>query len=142
MRSFYMYPPPLEVYHPPTPATILDLPFRPKVHPKLISVCGVREGVQTALLGLPPRFPPLALTLQDPRSFGTSGSSTWASQVARRKNPPASFRRCRRLGCDPWVGKISWRRKRQPTPVFLPGESHGQQSLAGCRPGGAQSRYD
>ena len=27
---------------------------------------------------------------------------------------------------DPWVGKIPWRRKWQPTPVFLPGESHGQ----------------
>ena len=32
-----------------------------------------------------------------------------------------------------WVGKIPWRRARQPTPVFLPGESHGQRSLAGYR---------
>ena len=32
---------------------------------------------------------------------------------------------------DPWVGKIPWRRKWQPTPVFLPGKSHGQRSLAG-----------
>ena len=31
---------------------------------------------------------------------------------------------------------ISWRRKWQPTPVFLPGESHGQRSLAGCSPWG------
>ena len=31
---------------------------------------------------------------------------------------------------DPWVGKIPWRRKWQPTPVFLPGKSHGQRSLA------------
>ena len=30
-----------------------------------------------------------------------------------------------------WVGKASWRRAWQPTPVFLPGESHGQRSLAG-----------
>ena len=30
-----------------------------------------------------------------------------------------------------WVRKISWRRAWQPTPVFLPGESHGQRSLAG-----------
>ena len=30
-----------------------------------------------------------------------------------------------RPGFDPWFGKISWRRKWQPTPVFLPGESHG-----------------
>ena len=32
---------------------------------------------------------------------------------------------------NPWVGKIPWRRKWQPTPVFLPGESQGQRSLAG-----------
>ena len=32
---------------------------------------------------------------------------------------------------DPWVGKIPWRRKWQPTPVFLPGKSHGQRSLGG-----------
>ena len=32
---------------------------------------------------------------------------------------------------DPWVGKIPWR---QPTPVFLPGESHGQRSLVGYSP--------
>jgi len=33
-------------------------------------------------------------------------------------------------GLDPWVGK-AWRRAWQPTPVFLPGESHGQRSLVG-----------
>ena len=37
---------------------------------------------------------------------------------------------------DPWVGKIPWRRKWQPTPVFLPGESHGQRSLVGYSPWG------
>ena len=34
----------------------------------------------------------------------------------------------------PRVGKIPWRRAQQPTPVFLPGESHGQRSLAGYSP--------
>ena len=34
--------------------------------------------------------------------------------------------KCRRPGFDPWVGKISWRREWLPTPVFLPGEVHGQ----------------
>ena len=43
-------------------------------------------------------------------------------------------RRHRRHGFDPWVGKIPWRRAWQPTPVFLPGESHGQESLAGYSP--------
>ena len=37
-------------------------------------------------------------------------------------------------GFDPWVGKISWKREWLPTPVFLPGESHGQRSLAGYSP--------
>ena len=34
------------------------------------------------------------------------------------------------LTCDPWMGKIPWRNAWQLTPVFLPGESHGQRSLA------------
>ena len=38
---------------------------------------------------------------------------------------------CKRHGFDPWVGKIPWRRKWQPTPVFLPGKSHGQENLEG-----------
>ena len=45
-------------------------------------------------------------------------------------------RRCQRHGFDSWVGKIPWRRKWHPTPVFLPGESHGQRSLADCCPWG------
>ena len=43
---------------------------------------------------------------------------------------------CRRPGFDPWVGKIPWRRKWQPTPVFLPGKSHGWRSLVGYCPWG------
>ena len=35
---------------------------------------------------------------------------------------------------NPWIGKISWRRERLPTPVFLPGEFHGRRSLSGCSP--------
>ena len=37
---------------------------------------------------------------------------------------------------DPWVRKIPWRRERLPTPIFLPGEFHGQRSLAGYSPWG------
>ena len=43
---------------------------------------------------------------------------------------------CRRQRFDPWVRKIPWRRTWQPTPVFLPGKSHGQRSLAGYSPPG------
>jgi len=42
----------------------------------------------------------------------------------------------RRPGFDPWVGKIPWRRGWLPTPVFLPGDSRGQRSLAGYSPQG------
>ena len=37
---------------------------------------------------------------------------------------------------DPWVRKSPWSRKWQPTPGFLPGESHGQESLVDCSPRG------
>ena len=41
-----------------------------------------------------------------------------------------------RPGFDTWVRKIPWRKKLQPTSVFLPGESHGQRSLEGYSPWG------
>ena len=41
---------------------------------------------------------------------------------------------------DPWEGKIRRRREWQPTPVFLPGESHGQRGLAHYSHGVAKSR--
>ena len=44
--------------------------------------------------------------------------------------------RCGRCGFNPWVRKITWRRKWQPTPEFLPGKSHGRRSLVGYRPRG------
>ena len=60
-------------------------------------------------------------------SGGTSG-----------KESACQCRRHKRLRLDPWVGKIPWRRACQPTPVFLPGESHGQRSLAGYCPQGSK----
>ena len=45
---------------------------------------------------------------------------------------------CRRFGFDSWVRKIPWRRKWQPTPVFLPGKFHGQKSLASYSPWGCK----
>ena len=46
------------------------------------------------------------------------------------KNPPVMR--------EIWVEKIPWRRARQPTPLFLPGESPGPRSLAGCSPWGCK----
>ena len=58
-----------------------------------------------------------------------------ASQVVLVvKNPPAIAGKCKKCGFDPRVGKILWKRKRQPTPVFLPEKSYGQGSLAGYSP--------
>ena len=52
-----------------------------------------------------------------------------AFQVARMvKNLPALR--------ETWVRKIPWRRAWLSTPLFLPGESHGQRSLVGCSPWG------
>ena len=45
---------------------------------------------------------------------------------------------CRRLGFDPWVGTIPWRRKWLPTLVFLPGKFHGPRSLADYSPFGCK----
>ena len=62
-----------------------------------------------------------------------------ASQVALVvKNPPASARDTGRQGLDPWIRNSPWRKEWQPTPGFLPGESHGQRSLAGCSPWGCK----
>ena len=48
-----------------------------------------------------------------------------------KKKKEKSACQSRRYTFDPWVRKTSWRRKWQPTPVFLPGESYGQRSLVG-----------
>ena len=48
------------------------------------------------------------------------------------------YKRLKRHRFDPWVGKILWSRKWQPTPVFLPGKFHGQKSLVGYSPWGCK----
>ena len=50
---------------------------------------------------------------------------------ASGKEPACQCRRHERGGFEPWIRKIPWRRAWQSTPVFLPGESHRQGSLAG-----------
>ena len=65
-----------------------------------------------------------------PLSKNTGGFP--GSSVVKRRQ----YGSCRRPRFGPWVGKIPWRRKWQPAPVFLPGESHGQSSLAGYSPQG------
>ena len=50
---------------------------------------------------------------------------------ASGKELVCQYRRFKRYRFNPWVGKMRWSRKWQPTLVFLPGESSGQRSLAG-----------
>ena len=51
------------------------------------------------------------------------------------RNPPASAGDTG-VQVQSWVGKILWRREWHPTPVFLPGKSHGKRSLVDYSPGG------
>ena len=55
---------------------------------------------------------------------------------ASGREPACQCRRCKRHGFNPWVGKIPWKRAQQSTPVFLPGEFHGQRNLVGYSPWG------
>ena len=56
------------------------------------------------------------------------------------KESACQCRRCKRQGFNLWVGKIPWRRKWQPMPVFLPGKSHGQWSLVDYSPPESRTR--
>jgi len=53
---------------------------------------------------------------------------------ASAKEPSCLCGNLKRCGLDPWIRKIPWRRAWEPTPVFLPGESHRQRSLTGYSP--------
>ena len=57
---------------------------------------------------------------------------------ASGKEPACQCRRHKRCGFDPWVRKIPWRKEWQLIPVYLPGEFHGQRSLAGFSPWGCK----
>ena len=63
-----------------------------------------------------------------------------SGSVVKKKKSACQYRRC---SFNPWVRKIPWRRKWQPSPIFLPGKSHGQESLVGYSPwGGERNRHN
>ena len=66
---------------------------------------------------------PWTVAYQSPLSMGFSRQEYWSGVPL--PSPAGDMK----LQLNPWVGKISWRRAKQPTPVFLHGESHGQRSL-------------
>ena len=59
-----------------------------------------------------------------------------STTVLSSKESACQCRSHQRCSFDPWVRKLPWRRAWQPTPVFLPGESHGQRSLVDYSPWG------
>ena len=61
---------------------------------------------------------------------GFTGGSDGKESTCKESTQAARF--------DPWAGKIRWRRKSQPTPVFLPREFHGPRSLVGYSPRGCK----
>ena len=74
--------------------------------------------------------------LPDPGIEPRSPASQADSLPAEPPGSPCQRRRNKRCGLSLWVGKTPWRRAWKPTPVFLPGESHGQRSLVGYSPWG------
>ena len=117
--------------------------------PKFISIESLMPSNHLLLcrqLLLPSIFPSIrvfskvsALHIRWPNywNFSISPSNEYSGLLsASCKEPTCQCRRCKRHESDPWVGKISWRRVRQPPLVFFPGEFHGQRSLVGYSPQG------
>ena len=97
--------------------------------------CGLRRPVHSQKSIYKALFRGRVKTQARPPS--RSSATGWNPRgVTSGKEAPCQCRRCKRRRFHPWVGKIPWRRAWQPTSVFLPGESHGQRSLAGYGPWG------
>ena len=111
------------VWHAPT-SVLLHVPFPLLEHPSV--------GVSRWLSSLSPSGCCFQ-ALHDHPHLKISACPTLPGS-ASGKEPTCQCRRHKRCGFDPWARKIPWRRTWQPTPVFLPGESHGQMSLAGYSP--------
>ena len=77
------------------------------------------------------------------KGMSPSSQHKWHFVVgcASGKESTCQCRKCKRHGFHPWVGKIPWRRAWQPTPIFLPGESHRQRSLEGYTPQGRRAGH-
>ena len=56
----------------------------------------------------------------------------WLPRCLSGKESACQCKRSKRRRLHPWLGKIPWSRKWQPSPVLLPGKSNGQKSLVGC----------
>ena len=79
-----------------------------------ISYCGNNEIDKASL--------PLRSLYSSKRAIGFPGGSDGKESTRSARDP----------GSIPGLGRFPWRREQQSSPVFLPGESHGQRNLAGC----------
>ena len=78
----------------------------------------------------------LGLTPGLGRSLGGGKGYPLQENIPSSSDSKSVCLQCGRPRFNTWVGKIHWRRKWQPIPVFLPGKSHGQRRLVGCSPWG------
>ena len=93
-----------------------------------------RRGGNSSKLILQGQHYPDTRTRQDAASKEPHRPVSLMNGLPRWLSGKESTYRCGRLRrhvFDPWVGKIPWSRKQQPTPVFLPGKFHGERSLVG-----------
>ena len=94
---------------------------------------------------------PLQGQMRHPRSPGACRVSVYNIQISppscifiglprwlSGQEPACQYRRCKRCGFSPCVGKRPWRRTWQPAPVFFPGEFHRKRSLVGYSPWGCK----
>ena len=118
-------------------ATHQGFPHHPRRHlqPSDTALAGPLAGLESASRAGCPRTgwhwsqrPQSAMQETKALISAVTGESRGGSRAAA---PGCGFSRGTRDRFNPWVGKIPWSRKWQSTPVFLPGESHGQRSLAG-----------
>ena len=69
---------------------------------------------------------------ESPGGEGRIVSSNTCTGLPRWLSGKDSACQCRSCRFNPWIKKIPWRWKWQPTPIYLPGKFHGQRSLVGC----------
>ena len=114
--------------------SVMSNSLRPHGLSSLWNSPGQKTGVESCALlqgifptqGSNPGLPHCRKILYLPKGFPSDPAG---------KEPACVCRRCR---FNPWVKKMPWRRKQQPTPVFLPGKSQEQRSLMGSSPQGCK----
>ena len=102
----------------------------------------LRLGLGSCIASLRLTFYWSKLSQAQPDSSSTVREINSTSWWLSGKESACQCRRHKRGGFNPWVSKIPWRRKLQPTPGFLPGKSEGQRSLEGDSPWGHNAESD